>query len=54
MSKKIFRLCMPKNLIKKLGERVMLTGKAKKKTSISPSEYGSYILQNKKKGRRND
>lgn len=43
-----------KNENQKTGRKGYYMWKREKETSISPSEYGGYILQHRNRGKRND
>lgn len=48
----IFQLCTQKSKIKNHEVEVTQDGKVKK-TSITPADYGNYILQKRKRGKKN-
>lgn len=52
MSKKDISTMYTKELNKKTGRRGYVGWKSEKENSITPSEYGSYILQNRKRDRK--
>lgn len=49
MSKKDISTMYTKELNKKTGRKGWVGWKTEKETNISPSEYGGYILQNRKR-----
>ena len=43
---------LKKKKIRKTDVKVIICGRKKKETYIKPSDYGSYILQHRKRGRK--